>query len=304
MKNAVKDDEQNRFVIQKIQPALLGFMDGSVSTLAPIFAAAGLTGKPSSAFFVGLAASLGAGISMAETMWHDPSPFDYHLDYTAGGVRRSIEDSLQRLGLNSIDIVYIHDLSADNQAMGARWTEYLEQAKKGAMPELSRMRKEGIIKAWGLGVNTIEPILETLKVADPDIFLSATQYSLMYHQDALKRLFPAVRKHGASIVVGAPLNAGFLAGADRYDYRGKMPEGYKAKRDRMTVIADKHGIDLRTAALQFSAAPDVVAAVIPGARSGKQALENAESMKVKIPADFWGELKQEKLIASDAPVPL
>ncbi|MCC9136060.1 aldo/keto reductase [Pontibacter silvestris] len=238
-----------------------------------------------------------------ETMWQEPSPFTYEYDYSAAGVRRSIEDSLQRLGIESIDIVFIHDLSPDNEDMGENWTEYFKIARSGAMPELTRMREEGLIKAWGLGVNTIDPILRTLEVADPDIFLSATQYSLMYHEDALNRLFPACDKHDVSIIVGAPLNSGFLAGIDRYDYSEKIPEGYKEKRARMTKIAQKHGIDLRTAALQFSGAPATVSAVIPGTRYAKQAKANVESMNVKIPANFWIELKEQKLIAANAPVP-
>ncbi|MDQ1088773.1 aldo/keto reductase [Siphonobacter sp. SORGH_AS_1065] len=238
-----------------------------------------------------------------KALWQNPSPFQHTYDYTASGVRRSVEDSLQRLGLDSIDIVFIHDLSPDNGDLKERWTEQFEIAAKGAMPELTKMREEGIIKGWGLGVNTIEPILKTLEVADPDVCLSATQYSLMYHQDALDRLFPACEKKDVSIVVGAPLNAGFLAGVDRYNYSGQMPEGYKQKREKISAIAKKHGTDLRTVALHFSAAPSVVSAVIPGARTAQQASENAISMKTKVPAEVWQELKAQKLISEQAPTP-
>lgn len=235
--------------------------------------------------------------------WKDASPFDYQYDYTASGVRRSIEDSLQRLGISSIDIVFIHDLSPDNGDMKENWKEYFKVAADGAMPELAKMKEEGLIKGWGLGVNRIEPILETLKVADPDICLSATQYSLMYHEDALDRLFPLCEEKGVEIVVGAPLNAGFLAGIDRYNYWGEIPEGYKEKREKISELAEKHGTDLRTAALQFSAAPDIVSAVIPGTRYPEQARENVESMKVKIPQGFWEELVEKKLISEKAPWP-
>ncbi len=238
-----------------------------------------------------------------KALWQNPSPFQHEYDYTAAGVRRSVEDSLQRLGVNSIDMVFIHDLSPDNGDLKERWTEQFEIAVKGAMPELTKMREEGIIKGWGLGVNTLEPILKSLEVADPDIFLSATQYSLMDHQDALDRLFPACAKKDVSLVIGAPLNAGFLAGVDRYNYSGKMPEGYKEKRDKMRTIAQNHGTDLRTLALHFSAAPSVVAAIIPGARTAQQASENAISMKAKVPAEVWKELKAEKLISEQAPTP-
>ncbi len=239
-----------------------------------------------------------------DTMWQEPSPFDYEYDYSASGVRRSIEDSLQRMGIESIDIVFIHDLSPDNEDMGSRWTEYFKTAREGAMPELTKMREEGLIKGWGLGVNTIEPILQTLEVADPDIFLSATKYSLIEHEDALNRLLPACGKRNVPIISGAPLNSGFLAGIDRYNYSRDIPAGFKEKRERIKGIAKKHGVDLRTAALQFAAAPPEISAVIPGTRSAQQAKDNVQSMKVKIPADFWAELKKQKLIAGNAPVPV
>ncbi|HEY5791758.1 MAG TPA: aldo/keto reductase [Chthoniobacterales bacterium] len=240
---------------------------------------------------------------LGNLLWKNPAPFKHTYDYTAAGARRSIEDSLQRLGVERIDIVFIHDLSPDNPDLGERWPEYFDIAAKGAMPELTKMREEGLIKAWGFGVNTIEPILRALNEGDPDIFLSATQYSLMHHEEEIARVFPACEKRGVSLVVGAPLNAGFLAGADRYDYRGKMPEGFLAKRDRLSALAKEYGTDLRTAALQFCAAPAVVSSVIPGARSARQVTENIASMKVKIPAAFWAELKREKLIAENAPTP-
>jgi D-threo-aldose 1-dehydrogenase len=241
--------------------------------------------------------------SFKHGMWKGDLGFNYRYDYSAEGTRRSVEDSLQRLGISKLDIVFIHDLSPDNEDMKEKWTEYFETAARGAMKELSKMRDEGLIKGWGLGVNTPEPILKTLEAADPDIFLAATQYSLMRHEDALNKLFPACEKKGVSLVIGAPLNAGFLAGVDRYNYGPTIPDGFVEKRDRMIKIAKEHGTDLRTAALQFTVAPSVVSATIPGARSAKQAKENAASMKAKIPAEFWTALKKEKLIAENAPVP-
>jgi D-threo-aldose 1-dehydrogenase len=236
-------------------------------------------------------------------MWKGHLGFNYKYDYTAAGTRRSIEDSLQRMGLSSIDIVFIHDLSPDNGDMKEKWTDYFDIAAKGAMPELTKMRDEGIIKAWGFGVNRPQPILKALEVSDPDIFLAATQYSLMKHEEALEELFPTCDKHGVSLVIGAPLNAGFLAGLDRYDYGGKIPEGFRERREKMMNLAKIHGTDLRTAALQFTAAPSVVSATIPGARTAKQVQENMASMKAAIPPEFWASLKKEKLISANAPVP-
>jgi D-threo-aldose 1-dehydrogenase len=231
------------------------------------------------------------------------SPNSVEFDYTAAGVRRSVEDSLQRLGIDSMDIVFVHDLSPDNKYLDGKWLEHFEIAKQGAFPELTRMREEGLIKAWGLGVNTPEPILATMEAADPDIFLMASQYSLIDHEYALKHVFPEVRERNISLVMGSALNAGFISGSNRYGYGGhEIPAEFISKRNQLAVIAKVHGVDLRTAALQFAAMPDVAAAVICGARTAQQITDDVESMKVKIPADFWAELKAEKLISQEAPV--
>jgi D-threo-aldose 1-dehydrogenase len=160
-----------------------------------------------------------------------------------------------------------------------------------------------MIAGWGLGVNTLPPLLKTLEVADPDIFLSACQYSLVYHEEALETLFPKCEEQGVSVMVGAPLNFGFLAGRDRYNYGATIPDGMLEKRAAMQKVADEYDVDLRTAALQFSREPQVVKAVIPGARNGQQATENAKSFEAEIPKAFWEDLKSQELIAANAPVP-
>jgi D-threo-aldose 1-dehydrogenase len=183
------------------------------------------------------------------------------------------------------------------------WEQRFAEAAKGAMPALTRMREEGLIKAWGFGVNRPEPALRAIDEADPDIFLLACQYSLLDHDQALHDTFPKIAAHGASVVVGSPLLAGYLAGRERYLYDGTVPAWAPGKRAKVQAICDSHGVDLRTAALQFADAPAVVSAVIPGARTPEQVLANVASMSVAIPAAFWAELKQQQLIAADAPVP-
>ena len=237
-------------------------------------------------------------------MWKGKMNFSYAYDFSAQGARRSVEDSLQRLGIGALDFVFIHDLSPDNNDLGKNWIEYFKIASKGAMPELTKMREQGLIKGWGLGVNTIEPILKTLEIADPDIFLSACQYSLIQHENALNLVFPAVEKRGISIVVGAPLCAGFLSGKDRYLYNGEIPDFAKEKLTKLKRVAQNHHVDLRTASLQFAAAPKVVSSIIPGASSLSQVAENVSSFAVDIPANFWMELKNEKLIAENVPLPM
>lgn len=235
-----------------------------------------------------------------------PSPNDVIFDYTASGVRRSIEDSLQRLGIDSLDIVFVHDISSDNKLLPTSWQEQFDIAKKGAFPELTRMREEGLIKGWGIGVNTPAPILRVLNEADPDVCLMASQYSLIDHKNALDQLFPAVRRKNASLVVGSSLNAGFISGSPRYNYGKdsyKIPTEFLDKRKKLRQVAANHGVDLRTAALQFSASPDVAAALIVGASSEQQILADYTSMQTKIPSEFWTELKVEKLIEQNAPTP-
>ena len=236
-----------------------------------------------------------------------PSPNNVVFDYTGPGIRRSIEDSLQRLGIDSLDIAFVHDLSPDNKLLPTPWEEQFKIATTGAFPELTRMREEGIIKGWGLGVNRPEPILRVLEVADPDVCLLASQYSLIDHKNALNNIFPAVRQKNVSLVIGSSLNAGFISGSPRYNYGRdsyKIPAAYIEKRKKLRDIAANHGVDLRTAALQFSAAPDVAAALVIGVSREHQILEDYTSVQTKIPTEFWADLKSQNLIEQNAPTPV
>ena len=234
-----------------------------------------------------------------------PSPNNVVFDYTADGVRRSVEDSLQRLGVSHLDIVFVHDLSPDNALLPTPWQQQFEIALKGAFPALDRMKAEGIIRGWGIGVNAPEPILRVMREADPDVCLLASQYSLN-HANALDNIFPMARERSVKFVIGSSLNAGFISGSARYNY-GKnswdIPRKYIDKRAKLRAVAAQYGVDLRTAALHFSATPDVAAALIVGARSEEQVLANVTSMQARIPTEFWVELKRQGLIAQNAPTP-
>jgi D-threo-aldose 1-dehydrogenase len=236
-----------------------------------------------------------------------PSPNDVTFDYTGPGIRRSIEDSLQRLGVDSLDIAFVHDLSPDNTLLPGPWEEQFQIATTGAFPELTRLRDEGVIKGWGIGVNRPEPILRVLAVADPDVCLLASQYSLIDHKHALDHIFPAVTEQNVSLVIGSALNAGFISGSARYNY-GKdsyrISAAHIEKRRRLREVAENHGVDLRTAALQFAAAPDVAAALVVGVSREHQILEDYASMQTRIPCEFWAELKSENLLEPHAPTPV
>ena len=238
-----------------------------------------------------------------KSLWYGNLNFKYKYDYTAAGVRRSVEDSLLRLGLSSIDYVFVHDLSPDNADFGPKWVDQFAIAQKGAFPELSRMREEGLIKGWGMGVNTPEPILKCMEVADPDLMLVAIQYSLLDHEHALNVLFPAMEKKGVKAVIGGPLNSGLLGGKPRYNYSETIPAEMQSKKDKIAAIAAKHGVSLVALSLQFSAAHPVVSSVIPGASTAAQASENAVALSKTVPAALWKELIGSKLIAAKVPLP-
>ena len=234
------------------------------------------------------------------------SPNDLVVDYTADGVRRSIDDSLQRLGVSHLDVVYVHDLSPDFAWFPTGWEEQYKIARKGAFPALSKLRDEGVIKAWGVGVNTPYAILKVIEDADPDVCLCARQYSLIDHANALDEVFPAVKAKKVSLVIGSSLNAGFISGSPRYNYgkdNFRIPPEAIAKREALRAVAGRHGVDLRTAALQFSAAASEAVALVVGAGSAQQIQEDWNSLQAKIPAEFWDELRQEKLIEANAPTP-
>jgi D-threo-aldose 1-dehydrogenase len=229
----------------------------------------------------------------------DALPFRPVYDYSADGTRRSIEDSPQRLGLSHIDIAYIHDVAEDTH--GPAWEGLFDQAMDGAAQALTRLREEGVLRAWGLGVNLTEPCLRALDRADPDVFLLAGRYSLIDHA-ALDALFPACAARGVHVVVGGPFNSGLLAGGRTFNYAEAEPAQVMA-RDRVAAVCGRHGVDIRAAALQFCAAHPVVASVIPGAKGAARVRENAALMRAPIPADLWQALKAEGLLPEAAPTP-
>ena len=171
-----------------------------------------------------------------DTFWKGKTYENYHYDYSASGVRRSIEDTLNRMGLPYLDYVFVHDIDSRNSDID--WEVRFKECEKGAFPELVRMREEGIIRGWGLGVNEVEPIIRAMQVSDPDISLSAQQYSLIKQADSINRLFPEAKKRNMQIVLGGVLETGFLAGKDRYAYQpDNVTPALLEKRAKLQAIA-------------------------------------------------------------------
>ena len=223
-------------------------------------------------------------------------------DYSADATLRSIEDSLERLKTDHIEIVWVHDVAQDHY--GDDWLEAFESARKGAFRTLDRLRDEGVIKAWGLGVNRVEPIeiLLALDEPRPDGFLLAGRYTLLDHDQALQRVMPQVAERGLGIVVGGPYSSGALVGGPNFEYAPAAPE-ILDKVARIKALADRHGVSMKAAGLQFSLANPAVAAVIPGASRPGRIAEDRAALEENIPAEFWRELRGAGLVDSSAPLP-
>ncbi|WMJ69341.1 aldo/keto reductase [Stenotrophomonas sp. 24(2023)] len=221
-------------------------------------------------------------------------------DYSADGTLRAIEESLARLRTDRLDVVWIHDPARDFH--GDAWKTVFQQAMDGAAVALTRLREEGVIKAWGLGVNRVEPCEMALQQADPDGFLIAGRYTLLDHDAALQRLMPASVARGTGIVVGGPYNSGVLAGGAHYEYQPTPPD-IAARVQGLQALAAEHGVDLRAAALQFALAHPAVASVIPGASRPERIADNLALATAPIPAAFWRALRAQHLVAAEAPLP-
>lgn len=223
-------------------------------------------------------------------------------DYSADATLRSIEDSLKRLKTDRIEIVWVHDVAQD--FYGDEWLAAFESARKGAFKTLDRLRDEGVIKAWGLGVNRVEPIelLLALDEPRPDGFLLAGRYTLLDHERALQRVMPDVAARGLGIVVGGPYSSGALVGGPNFEYAPATP-AILDKVARIKAIADRLGVGMKAAGLQFALANPAVAAVIPGASRPGRIAEDRSALNEAVPADFWRELRTAGLVHPAAPLP-
>ncbi|MFF0188475.1 aldo/keto reductase [Streptomyces sp. NPDC005244] len=224
-------------------------------------------------------------------------------DYSADATLRSIEDSLKRLRTDRLDIVWVHDVAQD--FYGDEWLAAYESARTGAFRVLQKLREEGVIKAWGLGVNRVEPLELTLDLDEPkpDAFLLAGRYTLLDHDRALQRLLPSAAAQGVDVVVGGPYSSGILAGGAHFEYQ-QAPAHIVDRVERIKAVTQRHGVGIKAAALQFSLAHPATVAAIPGATRPSRIAEDVAALGESIPAGFWTELREERLIAQDAPVPV
>lgn len=223
-------------------------------------------------------------------------------DYSADATLRSVEDSLERLGTDRLDIVWVHDIAQDFH--GDAWLGQFETARTGAFRALTRLREEGVIGAWGLGVNRVEPVELALALDEsrPDGFLLAGRYTLLDHGRALQRLLPTAVEQGVDMVVGGPYSSGVLAGGTHFEYQQAPTEVLDRVR-HIKEIAARHGVSVKAAALQFSLAHPASAAVVPGATRPSRIAEDLSALDESVPAAFWAQLRESGVISPDAPLP-
>lgn len=236
--------------------------------------------------------------------WVDGLPFEPRFDYSYDGAMRSIEDSLQRLGLEHIDIALIHDVDVFTHGK-ERQPAVFDTAMSGAAKALLKLRDEGVVKAVGVGVNEWQVAHEAIKQQDFDCLLLAGRYTLL-EQDALDGFLPLCEQQQVSVILGGGYNSGILAtgavpGA-KYNY-APAPEAILDRVRKIEDVCRDFVVPLKAASLQFVLGHPAIPTNIPGVRTVAQLDDNLHTFKATIPPAFWAELKRRELIRPDAPTP-
>ena len=246
-----------------------------------------------------------AGYAETRHRYASPMPFDIQYDYSYDGILRSYEHSIQRLGLDRIDILYVHDIGTFTH--GDQNVKHLHDLETSGYRALDELRTADQVKAIGLGVNEWQICEQALDHGDYDCFLLAGRYTLL-EQEALISFMPRCMKRNVSLVIGGPYNSGILAAGTkkqeviRYNYETASEEIIQ-RVGRIEAICDQYNVTLAAAAIQFPLAHETVASVIPGLGSVERVEQTLALYEESIPTDFWNELINEGLIREDAPIP-
>ncbi|MEY9853512.1 D-threo-aldose 1-dehydrogenase [Leifsonia sp. EB41] len=214
-------------------------------------------------------------------------------DYSRDGILRAFEETMDRLGVDRLDIVHVHDPD-----------DYLDEALDTAFPTLIELRDQGVVRAIGAGMNQTAALERIARESDPDALLLAGRYTLL-EQTALDTFFPLCAERGIAVIAGGVFNSGLLADpspAAHYNY-DRAPRALVDRALELAAICAAHGVPLKAAALQLPAAHPVVAAVLTGARSAQEVRENVEFFDLEIPKALWTDLKSLGFLADNAPEP-
>jgi D-threo-aldose 1-dehydrogenase len=268
-----------------------------------------LRGRPRDAFV--LSTKVGrwmAPLGEGETVpgWRPGGlPFKPNYDYSRDGTLRSLEQSLLRLGMARIDVALVHDVDVFTHGSQAEADRRFKEAMAGCYPALDALRRAGVVRAIGVGLNETNMSLRFARDADIDCVMLAGRYTLL-EQGALGELLPLCDRKGMSLLLAAPLNSGILASGARegatYDYRPAAATILE-RVHRIEAVCKRHGVALTAAALQFPLAHPRIASVVAGATRPSEVRENVAHMAAPIPRDLWRELKHVGLLDEAAPVP-
>jgi D-threo-aldose 1-dehydrogenase len=245
-----------------------------------------------------------AQAATAQHGYVDIPRFNQHWDFSAAGTRRSVEDSLQRLGLSRLDSLYVHD--PDAQTHGASAPAVLRQLLDETLPTLQQMKQEGLVRSIGLGTNDVAVVLDVLRESSLDVLMLAGRYSLLDHS-ALPELLPLCQARGVRIALGGVFNSGILAtgalgGTATFNY-APAPSKWLLRTAQIEAVCATHRVPLRAAALQFPLAHPAVEIVMLGARSVSEWRDGVAMMQHPIHPDFWAALRTQGLLPVQAPTP-
>jgi D-threo-aldose 1-dehydrogenase len=272
------DDETAHGVVERAWALGLRYFD-----TAPLYGVglaerrlgAALRGKPRQEFAI--STKVGRLLRPGRTVWHGaPALVDY-FDFSHDAALRSLEESLERLGLDRVDVAFVHDPD-----------DHVEEALTGAFAALRRLRDEGVVRAIGVGANRTDVLCRFAREADPDCFLVAGRYTAL-DRSATDELLPLCEQHGVAVIVGGVFNSGVLAGGDTFNYEPAPPE-VVARVERLRATCARHGVPLPAAAVQFPLRHPAVATVLVGCSTPREVAEDVQLANLDVPDALWVEL--------------
>ncbi len=235
--------------------------------------------------------------------WVRPQPLKPVLDYSHDGFLRSLEQSYNRLGVSSIDIVFIHDL--DRRNLGAEFDHHYKTAVESGFRALAELKREGVIKAIGVGLNEADVAAQLVRDLDLDLVMLAGRYTLL-EQPALEEFLPEAEQRGIGVVDVGVFNSGILVkppeNGGNYDY-GKAPAEIIARAHAIKETCADFGVEMPAAALHFPFGHKAVKSVVVGMSKIKAVQQNMDWFNAEIPKALWSTLKERGLLAADAPTP-
>ena len=234
-----------------------------------------LHGRPRDAFAV--STKVGRLLRPGESAWGGAPPLVDYFDFSYDAALRSLEESLDRLGLDRVDIAYVHDPD-----------DHFDEALAGSFRALRRLRDEGAVGAIGVGANQPEVLCRFAREADPDCFLVAGRYTVL-DRAAAAELLPLCEAQEIAVIAGGVFNSGVVAGGDTFDYETASPE-VVARVELLRETCSRHGVPLTAAAVQFPLRHPAVATVLVGCRTPEEVSEDARLMELQVPAALWREL--------------